>query len=128
MHIREIQDFIPKAQYKIGQLGEELVDSDGDKKCLDLLLRLSDFLETLANPYLNVPQDELLKIVHHLSDQAGFDELPILAIPGFDTTVITYVFGSDGHLEKEDDSQGSIWLVGGGGADPSVFHPSVRFI
>lgn len=79
----ELLEYAYECQNKIADLGQQLVDTDGDMEDMDLLIELSNNLE-IIHTMAEIQQNDILKIMHFAAHKANFDKsINILCLPTF---------------------------------------------
>jgi hypothetical protein len=89
---QEITIFFNKAQYKIAQLAGIEASEQEDELVEDLLLELSNFLESLDSPYCYFTITDCLRYIHYFNRRAKLSEIPFIQITDY---YVNINFGSN---------------------------------
>ena len=85
----QIVTFLNKAQNKIASLATLYVDRGGDlPDTLNLLIELSDFIESLDSEYNDWTEDRIIKWIHEYNHRANLNEIPYLLLTGFTQNIL----------------------------------------
>jgi hypothetical protein len=74
----EIVIFFRKAQHKIAQLGKLVADEKESDSARQLLLDLSNFLESLDSPYMTWEEKDIIRFIHFWNRKAGLINIPFI--------------------------------------------------
>lgn len=79
----EILTFFNKAQSKIAELGNLMAKEQEDDYHLQMLLGLSNFLESLDSPYNGWSETDIIRYIHYWNKRADLNNIPYIQITNY---------------------------------------------